>query len=67
MANQVTDKCLGCGACISECPNGAISEVAGATGKTRCEIDPTLCDECADNGGKPACMAVCAEDAIVKM
>jgi len=64
MANKITDKCLDCGACIPECPNGAISEVTTGT-TTRCSIDPTLCDECAENGGKAACKAVCAEDAIV--
>ena len=64
MANRVTEKCLGCGACITECPNGAITEVL--VPKKLCVIDPSLCDECADNGGKSACMAVCAEKAIEK-
>mgnify|MGYP003592699454 CR=1 FL=1 len=36
-----TDVCVGCGACASECPNEAISEVDG-----KMVIDPDKCVEC---------------------
>jgi ferredoxin len=62
MANKITDKCKGCGSCVTECPNGAIS----GPPKQLHVINPDLCDECADNDGKSACIAVCAEKAIVK-
>ena len=61
MANTITDKCLSCGSCESECPNGAISQ-----GDDHYVIDPAKCDECAPRGGEAACKAVCAEDCIVK-
>ena len=46
------DECLGCGACESECPVGAISEGDVYT------IDPELCTECG------ACASVCPVEAI---
>ncbi len=61
MANMITDDCSSCAACESECPNTAISE-----GPDHYVIDAAKCDECAANGGEPACMAVCPSDSIVK-
>lgn len=48
------DKCLGCGACVEECPVGAcaISDEDGKSG-----IDPELCVECG------ACAGVCPVEA----
>jgi ferredoxin len=65
MANRITNKCVGCGACVTECPNGAISEVPKAP-KKLFEIDPMLCDECADNDHVSLCKKVCAENCIVQ-
>jgi len=63
MANTiVTDDCTSCAACEPECPTTAISEGADAY-----VIDAAKCDECASNGGEPACIAVCPTDCIVKM
>jgi ferredoxin len=63
MANRITDECTTCGVCEPECPNEAIS-----LGADIYVIDPTLCDECAQDGGDPACMDVCPCDgAIVKV
>jgi len=48
------DKCVGCGACTSECPNEAIKEV-----DDKYEI---ACDDCVDCG---ACADACPSEAIV--
>ena len=60
MSNKITDDCISCGACESECPKQAISE-----GADHQEIDPAKCNECE---GKPeqACKAVCPSDCIIK-
>ncbi len=55
MAYYIDENCTACGACIDECPVGAISE--GDIYK----IDPDLCTDCA------ACAEVCPVDAIHPM
>ena len=52
MAYVISDECVSCGTCISECPVEAISE-----GEPY-EIDPDKCTECG------ACAAVCPVEAI---
>lgn len=54
MAYTITDECISCGACESECPTAAISE-----GDTQYVIDADLCTSCG------ACAAVCPVDAIL--
>ncbi len=47
MPYVITDDCISCGACETECPNQAISE-----GDSKYVIDATKCDACgtcADN------------------
>jgi ferredoxin len=53
MAYVITDACISCGACESECPTGAIS-----AGDTMYVIDPDTCIDCG------ACEAVCPTQAI---
>jgi len=53
MAYTITDDCVSCGACTSECPNDAISE-----GADKYVIDPDACVDCG------ACADVCPSDAI---
>lgn len=53
MAYVISDECISCGACESECPTGAISE-----GDTQYVIDADTCIDCG------ACVDVCPTDAI---
>ncbi len=50
MAFYILEDCIACGACMPECPEGAIS-----AGKPYI-IDPKLCTECS------ACAEVCPVD-----
>jgi len=52
MAHKITDDCVNCGACDSECAVGAISEQNGKRA-----ID----DKCVDCG---ACVSACPVEAI---
>ncbi len=51
MSYHILEECIACGACLPECPEGAISEGAPYA------IDPMLCTECG------ACAEVCPVDA----
>ncbi len=53
MAYSISDDCVNCGACISECPVDAISE-----GPDKYVIDPDACIDCG------SCVAACPNDAI---
>ncbi|MCL2501055.1 MAG: 4Fe-4S binding protein [Defluviitaleaceae bacterium] len=54
MAYKITDACIACGACVSECPVSCISE------GDIYAIDEGECIEC------DACAGVCPVDACVK-
>ena len=54
MAYKITEDCIACGACASECPVDAISE-----GDGKFVIDANECIECG------ACAGVCPVDAPV--
>lgn len=55
MAFKVTDGCVNCGACESDCPVEAISEVDNAR-----KIDADKCISCG------TCAATCPASAIVE-
>ena len=55
MAYKITDACISCGACESECPVNAISE-----GADLYEIDADTCIDCG------TCAETCPNDAIVE-
>ncbi len=60
MAYKITDDCISCGACESECPNKAISE-----GTNKYIINPERCTECVGSFDKPQCAEVCPVGAPV--
>jgi len=58
MAYKISDDCISCGACESECPNNAISE-----GDTIYVIDPAKCTECVGFFESSKCAEICPVDA----
>jgi ferredoxin len=54
MAYKISDDCISCGACESECPNTAIKE-----GDTIYVIDPAKCTECVGSHPSSKCAEVC--------
>ena len=61
MAMKITDECIACGACETECPVEAITE-----GDEIYEIDPSVCVECEGYFDTQQCVEVCPVDAVVK-
>ena len=57
MATKITEVCINCGVCETECPNEAIHQ-----GPEIFEIDPALCTECVGFHGQEQCAAVCPVD-----
>jgi len=55
MAYTITDECINCGVCTSECPTDAISEAGD-----KYVIDAEKCTDCG------ACADVCPVDAPVQ-
>ncbi len=60
MAFKITEDCISCAACETECPNEAISE-----GDEFFEIAPDKCTECVGFYDTQQCAAVCPVDACV--
>lgn len=60
MSYKISDECISCGACESECPNEAISE-----GETIYMIDPARCTECVGSHPEQKCAEVCPVEAPI--
>ena len=60
MSYKISDDCISCGACESECPNGAISE-----GDTTYVINAAKCTECVGAHESSQCADVCPVDACI--
>jgi ferredoxin len=54
MAYKISDKCIACGTCISECPNGAIRD-----GERISIVNPERCTECVGAFERPECEVTC--------
>ena len=59
MALMITDECINCDVCESECPNDAISQ-----GDIIYVIKPSQCTECVGHYDAPQCVVVCPVDCI---
>lgn len=59
MALWITDECINCDVCESECPNQAIS-----MGPQIYRIDPERCTECVGHFDQPQCVQLCPVDCI---
>jgi ferredoxin len=57
LAYKITDECITCGACETECKNEAISE-----GETINVIEPAKCTECVGWFESARCADVCPVD-----
>ncbi|UCC77897.1 MAG: YfhL family 4Fe-4S dicluster ferredoxin [Anaerolineales bacterium] len=60
MAFKITEDCIACAACETECPNEAISE-----GDEIFIIDPDKCTECVGHFDTQQCADVCPVDSCV--
>jgi ferredoxin len=61
MSLVITDDCINCDVCLSECPNDAIY-----VGPEIYEIDKDMCTECVGHYDEPQCVEVCPVDCIPK-
>jgi ferredoxin len=61
MAMKITEECIACGACETECPVEALSE-----GDEIYVIDPNVCVECEGYFDTQQCVEVCPVDAVIK-
>jgi ferredoxin len=57
MALMITDECINCDVCESECPNQAIFQ-----GEEIYAIDASRCTECVGHFDQPQCIEVCPVD-----
>lgn len=60
MAVRIDGNCVTCGACLWECPNGAI-----VAGDPRPLVEEDFCTECFGFFGEAQCIVVCPAAAIV--
>jgi ferredoxin len=60
MAFKITEECIACAACETECPNEAITE-----GEEIFIIDPNKCTECVGHYDTQQCADVCPVDSCV--
>jgi ferredoxin len=60
MAFKITEDCISCAACETECPNEAISE-----GEDIFVIDPNKCTECVGFYDTQQCADVCPVDCCI--
>lgn len=60
MALSITNECISCDACVSVCPNDAISQGASVY-----RVNPELCTECVGAEDEPQCRTVCPVECII--
>jgi len=67
MSVKITQECINCDACLSECPVAAIlDEEKNPTQEARYYVKPEACVECVGHADAPRCAEICpTEGAIV--
>lgn len=60
MAMKITEDCIACGACLTECPTESIAE-----GQVYV-INPSTCNECKEEASGSHCVACCPVEAIIQ-
>ncbi len=55
MTYTITDQCIACENCLSNCPTGAIKK----NNNGKFSIDPNLCNDCVGSYGVAQCIAGC--------
>jgi len=60
VALMITEDCINCDVCVTECPNDAIS-----VGDNIYVIDGDRCTECVGHADSSSCVDVCPADAVV--
>lgn len=60
MALYITDECINCDLCPTECPNQAIS-----MGAEFFEIDGNKCTECVGHYDQASCVQICPVECIL--
>lgn len=60
MALYITDECINCDLCPTECPNEAIS-----MGTEIFEIDGNKCTECVGHYDQASCVQICPVECIL--
>ena len=60
MALLITEECINCAVCESECPNEAITEADPVY-----VIDPEKCTECVGHFDESQCVNVCPVDCCI--
>jgi ferredoxin len=60
MSVKISEECVTCGACLWECPNGAI-----IAGDPRPHVEAELCTECFGMFGEGQCIVVCPVQAFL--
>lgn len=64
MSFTISNKCVGCHACMVVCPNQAVYPDADQTNQFH--IHQKRCDECASHYENPQCASICpVEEAIL--
>jgi len=61
MAMKITEECINCAACETECPNEAIR-----AGDPVFVIEADRCTECVGAHDTPQCVGVCPADCIIQ-
>lgn len=64
MATMITDDCINCDACLSECPQNAITD-GSDVGVGIYYIHSDLCNECVGWHSEEACQTVCPVECCI--